>query len=231
MTLAKIISCKVTPSQINPFSHCQSQWGLTATCNGFLGQFGGWVNPNETSEYQRAIIIALWQSQAHLTAFMQSVHDDIIEHNLQGDTYLHCQVKRQQHVMSINSNQLIIPKVNLIRVAYCNGVIDKQKFIRDQQQIWNPGMHEQAGFLGGDVWQEEARHKNTDSGKNEGINASTETNYVVVTYWASEQAHLAYLNNTFPRLKSQVNPLDYIKHISGDTILVERKWDVLSSII
>ncbi|MCL1067964.1 DUF4937 domain-containing protein [Shewanella olleyana] len=232
--IAKIITCQVTDKKQQSFTHSQSLWGLTASCEGFIGQLGGWVQgeceqvseEHNSDSHNQAVVIGLWQSQQDLTDFMESTHDDIIEQNLQPSTFIACQVNRHQHVLSMSLKALNIPEIQLISLVTCEGVIDKQKFVDEQKQFGIPALQKQLGFVGGDVWQQEK-----DSNK-----------YLVLTYWSSEQAYEVYNLETLPNLTqllnqeniTQVSPQNVSgmkvspRKITSKTVLVERRWDVIA---
>ncbi|PMG76639.1 hypothetical protein BCU84_12740 [Shewanella sp. 10N.286.51.B7] len=229
MTLAKIIICQVTDEKIQSFTHSQSLWGLTASCEGFIGQLGGWVQgecaqvsrEHSSDSYNQAVVIGLWQSQQGLTDFMGSAHDNIIEQNQQTSTYLACQVNRHQHVLTMGLNALDIPEIQLISMVTCEGAIDKQKFIAEQKDFWVPTLQKQPGFIGGDVWQ---REKDSN-------------NYLVLTYWSNEQAYRAYDIGVFTELTQLIDQQNITqvptkkpsaKKVSSKTVLVERRWDVIA---
>ncbi|WP_144212446.1 DUF4937 domain-containing protein [Shewanella donghaensis] len=209
MTIAKIITCKVAKDQKAHFCHSQQGWKSAATCDGFMGQFGGWVQDEENVNHSEltAVIVGLWRTEQDLALFMATVHDDIIEQNQQVSTYLNCSVNRLSHVMPIHHDQDKFPNTGILRIAYCDDVTDKQAFMANQQHIWNPGMIRQTGFIGGDVWQNSTQH-------------------VVLSYWSSALAHQQYQQGDFVSLRQQAKPLSYIGHISGFTVLLEPLWRI-----
>ncbi|WP_285165001.1 DUF4937 domain-containing protein [Shewanella goraebulensis] len=234
MAVAKIINCQVAYEQKESFSHRQSQLGLTASCEGFIAQLGGWVQEEgeQVSEeynsvsYNQAVVIGLWQSQQDLTAFMEFTHDNIIEQNQQTSTYIACQVNRQQHVLTMGLKVLNIPEIQLISMVTCEGAIDKQNFINEQKEFWIPTLQKQPGFVGGDIWQPE---KKTNK-------------YLVLTYWSCEQGYETYNFETLPKLTQVLNQ-ENITQVSAQnisskklsprkatskTVLVERRWDVIA---
>ncbi|MBB1441390.1 DUF4937 domain-containing protein [Shewanella sp. SG41-4] len=42
MTIAKLILCEVDDGKQDAFSQSQRAWSQLSTCNGFVGQTGGW---------------------------------------------------------------------------------------------------------------------------------------------------------------------------------------------
>ncbi|NRA71299.1 MAG: DUF4937 domain-containing protein [Gammaproteobacteria bacterium] len=95
--ITKLIICQVTSEQRDNFSLAQQAWQATSQCLGFAGQIGGWeVNSGN------AVIIAQWQSQAAVTNFMRTCHDQIAAANNQAVTYSACQVQYFDLIQAID---------------------------------------------------------------------------------------------------------------------------------
>ena len=68
----KWIVATVPHSQRAAFSDSQDIWRVTAHCEGFLGQVGGWNTDG------RACIVGLWRDAETYGRFMDHVHDPIL---------------------------------------------------------------------------------------------------------------------------------------------------------
>ena len=77
----KWIVCQVPASTHASFSSAQRQWSMLNQVPGFLGQIGGW------DRTQQAGILSCWRDEASYRLFMQHIHDEIVEHTHQRETY------------------------------------------------------------------------------------------------------------------------------------------------
>jgi len=216
MTLAKLICCQVDHTHQNnqrmAFSRAQMAWERTADCIGFGGQLGGWAE-----EDCKAYIFALWDNQPHVAHFMATRHNDIIVNNNQNATYRSCSVnyfKLDHHLSSSNATSLSgedIVNIKLMRIADCRGITDIARFRHDQQVIWNPALSACDGMLRLCVWRSlnDAHHM------------------LVVSFWASFQAHQDYCSEVYPTLNAEAKPNSYIKQLTGTTVPIERLWDII----
>lgn len=206
MTIAKLISCEIDDDSRMAFSRSQSAWSRLAHCAGFGGQFGGWRD-----DHADAVIVGLWESQAHVAQFMNGLHDEIADESRQRQSYRKCDVSYFELDSTILAPQSAISNIKLLRIAHCRGVLDEARFMRDQAQIWNPAMSQQPGMSGGHVWR----------------NISDQHSFMVLTYWTSAEAHQLYCDSVFPGLREKARPADYIEKISGAVVAMAREWDVI----
>ncbi len=205
--LIKFMRCLPISGKENAFSKAQEFWRDSATCAGFIGQFGGWDTLSS-----HALILAFWQNQESIDLFMDEVHDRIANMNQQHLTYEYCAVDYLNIQMSIaDMTTSDLSKTGYVRIANCllypNG---RENFFADQTSVWNPGMSSCPGMLGGYIGQ-----FNQEANR-----------YLVVSFWENAQSHSDYVNNMFPKLKSKVNIEHYIKDLSGHQFLINKKWNV-----
>nr|WP_283165031.1 DUF4937 domain-containing protein [Shewanella aquimarina] len=202
-----MVSCQVELGQEFKFSQGQLLWNELNHCAGFRGQFGGWV-PSK----QQAIIIGLWESSDAVNLFMESVHDGIYIRSDQGSTYKQCDVHYFEGVLSIPSltNKLTQPTDPVIRIAFCRGVKDVERFLADQREIWNEKMGHAEGMLCGYVARSLKQHDY----------------FIVITQWSSKACHEHYVKTIFPLIKLAVSPSDYIESLSGCLVEEELTWKV-----
>ncbi|MCS6158285.1 YdbC family protein [Shewanella baltica] len=210
MTIVKLITCQVENEQEQDFSQSQQIWKALSNCVGFRGQFGGWSQPE-----RQAIIVGVWQSLEDVTAFMGSVHDELFSKSGQQTTYKQCDVHYFENILSIPSltHHPADQNDNVIRLAYCRGVQDVERFLSDQRTIWNAHLGQADGMLGGCV----ARSlKQSDY-------------FIVMTRWASNPAHENYVKTVLPTLKKQVLPESYIENMPSCLVQEECLWEVVPS--
>ncbi|ACA88991.1 DUF4937 domain-containing protein [Shewanella woodyi] len=206
--IAKYIRCEVVEAKRNIFSKGQRLWLETAHCEGFISQLGGWEQ-----ETNIAVILARWTDMESVKDFMSAAHDPIAERANQVGSYSHISVSYLSAVICIpafNQGGKNQASCGFIRIADCYIDPDKlDEFIQEQKTLWNPGMQQVEGMLGGQLWQ-----FNDESDR-----------YLVTTYWESEAAHRHYMAEYFPRLKQQA-ATDIIHTISGHHIQTEPSWRV-----
>ena len=206
MGIIKLIICRVKTGQKENFSRGQLAWKELSNCDGFYGQYGGWTLNGD------AIVLGEWRSMNHVTDFMNFVHDNIDFKSEQHNTYYKCDVHYFESIFNINSlkSDTLNPNCSVIRLAYCRKVQDIECFMREQKNIWNPGMERTEGFLGGSV----AR------------SLSQSDYFIVITRWSSITCHEKYIKNVFPTLKEQTLPENYIGDLSGCLVQEECLWRV-----
>ncbi|QHE51293.1 YdbC family protein [Pontibacillus sp. HMF3514] len=79
MFIKKIV-CTVEVMDREAFDKAQRQWTPLSQVPGFLAQVGGWRGRD-------AVIFAFWESKEAYESFMEDVHDEIFNQNLQKNTY------------------------------------------------------------------------------------------------------------------------------------------------
>ncbi|WP_351188606.1 DUF4937 domain-containing protein [Shewanella sp. TB4-MNA-CIBAN-0142] len=205
LTIAKLIMCEVDDGKQEAFSQSQSAWSQVSTCNGFVGQAGGWEASSST-----AIILGFWESQFHVSEFMSTTHDEIYLNNKQQSTYRHCSVNYFELISTILGSEIDFSGAGVLRIAYCSRVLDIDRFNRDQQLLWNPQLSTQPGLLGGHVWRHIEHHDC----------------YLVVTHWESPAAHEIYANNVLPKLRKIAHTSEYIEQLLGKVVVLDTKWNV-----
>ena len=203
--LLKLIQCDVIPNQELLFSQGQVCWSETRNSKGFIKQFGGWNN-------SKATIFALWKDEASMDSFMSTDHDAIAEKANQSCSYATINVSYFERVMEIPKEHLAFHHTpELIRVAECEVIEGKEGvFLDTQRQVWNGGMSLASGMLGGDVWRS-TKNKN---------------NYLVTTWWRSNQDHDNYMNENFPELLKKAQTGTYLSNVQGYQFEIEELWGV-----
>ena len=200
---AKLIKCDVAKNQKQVFSAGQQAWKETANANGFIKQFGGWNS-------DQAVIVAFWEDKNSIKHFMNTLHDPIAAKANQADTYTTINVSYLKQVMSIpchDSSSNDSPQ--FIRLANCRLLEGReQEFLATQQNVWNAGMAETKGMLGGHVFKCEKEP----------------LDFVVITFWYSAAAHQEYEQNKFAELKAKVQIKSHISELSGNSFLLESSW-------
>jgi heme-degrading monooxygenase HmoA len=205
LTIAKLIICDVDIEKRGDFSNSQCSWDQLSNCAGFGGQAGGWEDSSST-----AIILGFWESQFHVSEFMRTTHDEVFQSSEQESTYRNCSVNYFKLVSTISGSSMDFARGGLFRITYCSGITDIDKFKQDQERIWNPQLSLQPGMLGGHVW----------------CHVTYDDYYMVVTHWASKDAHEKYTKGLLLTLREQVCPSDYIAQLSASQVELETLWSV-----
>ena len=208
--IAKYIRCEVIAAKRELFSKGQGLWLETAHSEGFISQLGGWEQ-----ESNRAVILARWTDMESVKNFMSAAHDPIAEKTNQVGSYSDISVSYLSAVMCIPAFNQEGSKeqagCGFIRITDCYIDPDKMnEFIQEQKTLWNPGMQQAEGMLGGQLWQ-----FNDESDR-----------YLITTFWEGEVAHRHYMAAYFPRLKQQA-ATDIIHTISGHNIRTEPSWKII----
>lgn len=203
----KFVRCSVTPTQRERFSRAQEAWSVTANCEGFLNQCGGW--DIKTGD---AVVLSSWTDGESISKFMSETHDRIDKTSKQRETYEKCAISYLHdalHMPSFDSTPQSDAEV--IRIASCDLKPDsEQRFLEIQETIWNPGMSSCEGMLGGTLMRD-----------------STVTNrYLAVSFWKRVKDHLRYMNNVFPSVSQSANIAEHLESITSYRVLTEQNWQV-----
>ncbi|EEL99433.1 Antibiotic biosynthesis monooxygenase [Bacillus mycoides DSM 2048] len=191
------------------FSDAQEKWRDLQYLDGFYGQFGGW-NEGE------ACVYTLWEDRNAYQSFMNDAHDTIFLNSNQEGTYISCNIEMFQTLYDITETPLkdVTAQGSFVRVAICDVKEGKEKyFLHTQETIWNKGMENAKGMLGGVV----------------GKSLKTENRYIVLTYWQDEIAHELYMKEIFPELYQLANVNEYVENINGKRVIREEEWSVAAS--
>lgn len=202
--LLKTIYCKVEEEKKELFSMAQEKWRDIQHLDGFYGQFGGW-NENE------ACVFTLWEDRNAYQSFMNGAHDTIYLNSNQEDTFLSCEIELFQTLYDIAEVSLkdVVTEGSFIRAAVCDVKKEKEKqFLHKQETIWNKGMENIKGMLGGVV----------------GKSLKNENRYIVLTYWKDEKAHQHYVEENFPELYKLANIHEDIEDIRGKQAVCKEEW-------
>ncbi|WP_259417501.1 YdbC family protein [Bacillus toyonensis] len=202
--LLKTIFCRVEEKKREMFSAAQEKWRDLQHLDGFHGQFGGW-NEDE------ACVFTLWEDRSAYQSFMNGAHDTIYLNSNQKDTFLSCEIELFQTLYNINAKPLqnVVTEGSFVRVAICDVKGEKENhFLHKQETIWNKGMENAKGMLGGVV---------AKSLKNE-------TRFIVLTYWEDEMAHQYYVEESFPMLYKLANIHEDIEEIRGKQAVCKEEW-------
>ncbi|MED0987211.1 DUF4937 domain-containing protein [Bacillus paramycoides] len=202
--LLKTIFCKVEEEKREMFSEAQEKWRDLQHLDGFHGQFGGW-NEDE------ACVYTLWEDRNAYQSFMNDAHDTIFLNSNQEGTYISCNIEMFQTLYDITDTPLkdVITQGSFVRVAICDVKEGKEKhFLFIQETIWNKGMENANGMLGGVV----------------GKSLKNENRYIVLTYWKNEMAHQNYVEEIFPELYKLANTHEDIEEIKGKQVVCKEEW-------
>ncbi|MGV6846521.1 MAG: YdbC family protein [Lutibacter sp.] len=208
----KWIVCQVNNHQKNAFSLAQEKWRETASCNGFLGQVGGWNLQNNNE----ACIISFWKDKESLTNFMNNIHDYIFFKNKQSKTYTSISIAYFKSILTMEGSENSISKAikngQILRIAVCEVQQNKKThFLEVQKSIWLPTMKNSEGMLGGEF----------------SINEKNNFQYLVSTFWDTLDNHHFYTQNQLPENKKAAKINEDIKMIKGYLVSLEQNWTVL----
>ncbi|MDR4984736.1 DUF4937 domain-containing protein [Bacillus cereus] len=202
--LLKTIYCKVAEEKKELFSRAQEKWRDIQHLDGFHGQFGGWSE-------EEACVFTLWEDRSKYQSFMNGAHDTIYLNSNQKDTFLSCEIELFQTLYDIIDTPLkdVVTEGSFVRVAICDIKLGKEKyFLHKQETIWNKGMEQSKGMLGGVV---------AKSLKNE-------NRYILLTYWKDEKAHQNYVEEVFPKLYKLASIHEDIEEIKGKQAVCKEEW-------
>ncbi len=202
--LLKTIYCKVEEEKKELFSMAQEKWRDIQHLDGFHGQFGGWHKGE-------ACVFTLWEDRSAYQSFMNGAHDTIYLNSNQEDTFLSCEIELFQTLYDITDTLLkdVVTEGSFVRVAICDVKVEKEKyFLHKQETIWNKGMENIKGMLGGVV----------------GKSLKNENRYIVLTYWKDEKAHQHYVEEIFPELYKLANIHEDIENIRGKQAVCKEEW-------
>ncbi|KFN03277.1 DUF4937 domain-containing protein [Bacillus clarus] len=205
--LLKTIFCKVEKEKRDLFSNAQEKWCDLRHLEGFHGQFGGW-------DEDEACVFSVWESMHTYQAFMNGVHDTIFLNSNQEDTYVSCEIEKFQTLYDITSISFMdaVAKGSFVRITICdvkNG--NEQHFLHVQETIWNKGMENVEGMLGGVV----------------GRSITNSNRYIVLSYWQGKMAHQRYVKEIFPALYKLANVKEYVENINGKQVICNEEWSIV----
>ncbi|SDL87774.1 YdbC family protein [Sediminibacillus halophilus] len=208
--IIKKISCHVPPEAKQVFSEQQAMWNALKQCNGFLGQFGGW---EETNSYT-ASIYSFWETLDDYRHFMEHTHDSIVEGTNQQKTYNSISIdlfERQFNLSEERDIYNVLEKAHFVRIALATVKCEFiPRFIYFQQGIWNPGMQQAEGMLGGVF----ARSR------------EVENQFLVLSGWKSAYDHRQYMQSFFPSLLEAANPKRDVSFLVGEQFSIQETWRV-----
>ncbi|HDR4423955.1 TPA: DUF4937 domain-containing protein [Bacillus cereus] len=202
--LLKTIYCKVEEEKKEFFSKAQENWRDIQQLDGFHGQFGGWHEGE-------ACVFTLWEDRSAYQSFMNGAHDTIYVNSNQEDTFLSCEIELFQTLYDITDMPLkdVVIEGSFVRVAICDVKVEKEKeFLYKQETIWNKGIENAKGVLGGVI----------------GKSLKTENRYIVLTYWKDEMAHQNYVEEIFPELYKLANIHEDIEEVKGKQAICKEEW-------
>jgi quinol monooxygenase YgiN len=210
--LIKVITCKVKEEFREAFYEEQKIWSALSPLYGFLGQTGGWSTKNPL----KARIFAFWEDQKAYQYFMDHVHDEVLINSKQDSTHESIVVSLYKEVVKIPGSEK-----NMIQTLEKGGYVRtastqvKHKrvndFIRMQQTVWNPGMGEAEGMLGGTFAVSEKR----------------KGNFLVFSCWKDGSFHRTYMEDHFPGLIAAARPQYDVEDFVGEEVRIEEDWIVL----
>ncbi|WP_026571936.1 MULTISPECIES: DUF4937 domain-containing protein [Sediminibacillus] len=208
--IIKKISCHVPPERKKSFDEQQTMWHTMKRCDGFLCQLGGW----EETDSSKASIYSFWETFHAYQYFMDHCHDQIVG-TTQEKPYNSITIELYEEQFTLSEKGLPIRRVlaeaDFLRIALAT--VKREcipRFIKNQQDIWNPGMQQAEGMLGGVF----SRSREVDS------------QFLVLSGWKSEYAHRQYMDNFFPSLLEAANPKEDVIVLTGEQFSVEESWRV-----
>lgn len=213
--LLKLIVCRVPPEKRSAFSRAQEAWSALTGAEGFLGQAGGW----DAAESNAAVILGLWRDEAAYRAFMAGLHDRVFDASGQGATYESCSVALRSELFPIPGESgggaaKGLPRGAFLRVAECRILPGREDhFIHAQQVVWNPGMAGADGMLGGSF----------------GRCVAEPRDFLVATFWASEEDHRRYGEKLLPKLRERSGAAEDLENLQGWRVALEPAWRVGAS--
>lgn len=206
MTILKLIRCQVPREHRDAFSAAQGIWQQLESVNGFAGQAGGWEAVSG-----HAIIFGYWQNQADLQHFMETQNADFLQQNKDVQRFSQCSVSLYEQTLAVPAlSSETNTESRIVRTVYCNSVKNENRFRGDQIAMWNPALAKQHGMQGGYIWR----------------NLERPRDFILQTYWESEQAHSRYVEDLLPELMQAMRPMHYMQSISGSYIHEQSLWRV-----
>jgi heme-degrading monooxygenase HmoA len=212
--IVKWIVCTVKEEDRAAFAKAQAQWSALAEVDGFCGQAGGW----NLCEPNQACIIGLWRDETAYQRFMVEVHDRIFQSSKQQATYSAISVSLFESVLEIPGREPDITRAlangAVLRVADCEVIPgQEQSFLTVQHEIWNPGMQETPGQLGGllsHMPPTERSHR-----------------HLVCSFWTNAAAHDDYVAKRVARLRERAQIERDVAKVRSSLILIEPTWKVV----
>ncbi|GAB2841983.1 DUF4937 domain-containing protein [Lentzea nigeriaca] len=196
--LIKWVRCRVTDRAA--FTLGQERWKALADVPGFRGQWGGWSR----TRLGVAHVFAWWWSADDYAAFLTGPHDGLAAG--QAGSYAEISVRLFELELIIGAEP---GAGNVVRLAHCDVLPGREEhFVRAQAEVWNPGMEDAPGMLGG-------------------LFGRDEQEFLVLTWWQSEQDHGRYQRERFPRLRKASGAAEDLAGINGDLVVLEPTWTVL----
>lgn len=197
--LVKWVRCRVTDP--DTFGRGQQGWAALAGVPGFLGQCGGWSRRRPDVAH----VFAWWRSPDDHEAFLSGPHDRLAES--QAGSYGDIDVHLFGHELTIGAGP---GRGSAVRLAHCDVRPGREEhFVRAQSEVWNPGMEAAPGMSGG-------------------LFCRQQREFLVLTWWRSEQDHARYESERFPGLRAASHAAGDLAAVTGDLVALERSWTVLS---
>jgi heme-degrading monooxygenase HmoA len=209
--IIKRIFCNVKENQKEEFYEQQMQWKPLSNVKGFLGQIGGW----NSKEPLIACVYSFWNNLTDYNQFMEEEHDQIFRKLGQINSYESIDVSLFREKQWIPGKEKDIVHVcktsNYIRVAISKVKEDNiEHFVEMQRRVWNTGMQNFEGMLGGTFAQ--SQMKGND--------------FLILTGWKSEKDHYNYSKENFPELLKAANTNDDVLELIGEQFKVQEAWSV-----
>lgn len=194
--LIKWVRCRVTDR--DAFAAGQRGWEPLSDVPGFLGQCGGW----SLREPGVAHVFAWWRSARDHAEFLSGSHDRLAAP--QTGTYVGIDVRLFDRKLTIGAGP---GDGSMVRLAHCHVRRGREDhFAEVQREVWNPGM--------------------TASGSSGGLFGHAGSEFLVLTWWPSEQDHTRYQRERFPGLREAAGAADDLEAVTGDLVALEPAWTV-----
>jgi len=209
--LTRLVICRVRPEARARFEDGQRQWGVLSGVPGFQGLVGGW----RTDVPNQAVLAVFWDNPAALRRFMGQ-HYVMLVHRLGlhratlktvfSDWNLECSIDGCEASLGLAS-----AKAHMMRVVRC-GIKPGQvlRFLDSQRTVWNPGLREVGGYLGGCL----------SSGLEQ------RSDFLTTMFWTSADDHQRYLDGPFTELYTRSGLGGDTTWLEGMRVEIEPGWTV-----
>ena len=185
--LLKWIVCEVEEDQTETFHAAQVAWSQIRATVGLIAQLGGWSTTGH-----EACILAIWDDRPSYERFFRFVHDSVTYRQIQTRTYRRASIALGAGLIRMRGAAPTLADAagesGFLRVADCQvQPARRNQFIDAQLRVWEPGMADCPGQLGGAF----------------SVVEGTDDRFLVTTLWRDEDSHDGYVRDSQPGLKSQ----------------------------
>ena len=215
MLITRIVCQTDDPSR---FAGGQPAWQQLAGLAGFLGQFGGWSIAND----REAILLSLWESDAHYQAFLTTQHEGLAAESGQAAALQAGQTACFEQAIAIPGRDTDLgdlvrrwardghPEAASLRLVETTvHAVAREGFFHAQRTLWNPALTAN-GILAGTF----------------GPNVTEPNGFLTVSLWATMADQDAYQRTVLPGLISAADVIGSCRAITGRFATVVPDWTV-----